>query len=82
MAQLNVYVVSCGPGTQCMNVAVSRARCAAVLVCSPVLLHVGCTTAAHIPFANAVCDFVERAVVVDAAGNRPFNDSNGRSIST
>ncbi len=44
-----------------MNVAVSRARCLAVLVCSPDLLRVACTTAAQIPLANALCAFVERA---------------------
>ena len=45
-----------------MNVAVSRARCLAVLVCSPDLLRVACTTAAQIPLANALCSFVEQAV--------------------
>jgi predicted RecB family nuclease len=50
-----------------MNVAVSRARCMAVVVCSPELLQVACTTAAQIPLANALCSFMERAVVVDAA---------------
>ena len=49
-----------------MNVAVSRARCLAILVCSPDLLRVACTTAAQIPPANALCSFVERAAVVPA----------------
>ncbi len=49
-----------------MNVAVSRARCMAVVVCSPELLQVACTTAAQIPLANALCSFTQRAVVVDA----------------
>jgi hypothetical protein len=48
-----------------MNVAVSRARCLAVLVCSPQLLRVACTRAGQIPLANALCAFVERATVVD-----------------
>jgi uncharacterized protein len=48
-----------------MNVAVSRARCMAVLVCSPDLLRVACTRAGQIPLANALCAFVERAIVVD-----------------
>ena len=48
-----------------MNVAVSRARCLVVLVCSPQLLRVACTRAGQIPLANALCAFVERAVVVD-----------------
>jgi predicted RecB family nuclease len=49
-----------------MNVAVSRARCLAVLVCSPDLLRVACARAGQIPLANALCAFVERAIVVDA----------------
>ena len=49
-----------------MNVAVSRARCLAILVCSPDLLRVACTTAAQIPLANALCSFVERAAVLHA----------------
>ncbi len=44
-----------------MNVAISRARCLAVLVCSPDLLRVACTTAAQIPLANALCSYVARA---------------------
>ncbi|MDQ6847672.1 MAG: TM0106 family RecB-like putative nuclease [Candidatus Dormibacteraeota bacterium] len=49
-----------------MNVAVSRARCLAILVCSPDLLRVACTTAAQIPLANALCSFTERATVLGA----------------
>ncbi|HEY7926460.1 MAG TPA: TM0106 family RecB-like putative nuclease [Candidatus Dormibacteraeota bacterium] len=48
-----------------MNVAVSRARCLAVLVCSPDLLRVACSTAAQIPLANALCSFVDRALRLD-----------------
>ncbi len=48
-----------------MNVAVSRARCLAVLVCSPDLLRVACSTAAQIPLANALCSFVERSLRLD-----------------
>lgn len=48
-----------------MNVAVSRARCLAVLVCSPDLLRVACSTAAQIPLANALCSFIERAGLLD-----------------
>jgi predicted RecB family nuclease len=53
-----------------MNVAVSRARCLAVLVCSPDLLRVACTTAAQIPLANALCSFVEHAVALEPAAPR------------
>ncbi|HEY8675925.1 MAG TPA: TM0106 family RecB-like putative nuclease [Candidatus Dormibacteraeota bacterium] len=48
------------------NVAVSRARCLAVLVCSPDLLRVSCTRASQIPLANALCAFIEQATVLDA----------------
>ena len=44
-----------------MNVAISRARCLAVLVCSPDLLRVACSTAAQIPLANALCSYVAQA---------------------
>ena len=47
-----------------MNVAISRALCLAVLVCSPELLRASCTTAAQIPLANALCSYVERATVL------------------
>jgi uncharacterized protein len=50
-----------------MNVAVSRARCLAVLVCSPDLLRVACSTAAQIPLANALCSFVDGARLLDPA---------------
>jgi uncharacterized protein len=50
-----------------MNVAISRARCLAVLVCSPQLLRVACTRASQIPLANALCAFVARTTVIDAA---------------
>ncbi|MEO8899148.1 MAG: TM0106 family RecB-like putative nuclease [Candidatus Dormibacter sp.] len=49
-----------------MNVAVSRARCLAVVVCSPDLLRVACSTAAQIPLANALCSFVQRSFRLDA----------------
>jgi predicted RecB family nuclease len=48
-----------------MNVAVSRARCLAFLVCSPDLLRVACSTAAQIPLANALCSFVESGLRLD-----------------
>jgi predicted RecB family nuclease len=47
-----------------MNVAVSRARCLAVLVCSPDLLRVACSTAGQIPLANALCSFVDGALAL------------------
>jgi uncharacterized protein len=44
-----------------LNVAVSRARCLAVLVCSPDLLHVRCRTAEQMRLVNALCLLVEMA---------------------
>ena len=44
-----------------LNVAVSRARCLAVLVCSPELLHVRCRNADQMRLVNALCRLVEMA---------------------
>ena len=44
-----------------LNVAVSRARCLAVLVCSPELLHVRCRSADQMKLVNALCMLVEMA---------------------
>ncbi|MGH3040517.1 MAG: TM0106 family RecB-like putative nuclease [Gaiellaceae bacterium] len=44
-----------------LNVAVSRARCLAYLVCSPRLLEVDARTVEHMRLANALCRFVEIA---------------------
>jgi uncharacterized protein len=41
------------------NVAVSRTRALAVLVCSPDLLMVRCRTPEEMRLANALCRFVE-----------------------
>ena len=43
------------------NLAISRARCLAYLVCSPRLLEVNCRTIAQMRLANALCRFVEIA---------------------
>jgi predicted RecB family nuclease len=52
-----------------LNVAVSRARCLAVLVCSPKLLYVRCRSAEQMRLVNALCLLVEMAgqPVVSAA---------------
>lgn len=47
-----------------MNVAVSRAHCMAILVCSPELLHVFCTRASTVPLVNALCAYVQRATLI------------------
>jgi uncharacterized protein len=44
-----------------LNVAVSRARCLAVLVCSPGLLHVRCGSADQMRLVNALCLLTEMA---------------------
>lgn len=44
-----------------LNVATSRARCLAVLVCSPDLLHIRCRSAEHMRLVNALCRLVELA---------------------
>lgn len=42
-----------------LNVAISRAQCVAVLVASPVLFDVQCTTPRQIELANAFCRYLE-----------------------
>jgi predicted RecB family nuclease len=44
-----------------LNVAISRARCLAVLVCNPELLHIRCRDAEQMRLLNALCLFVEMA---------------------
>jgi len=44
-----------------LNVAISRARCLAVLVCNPELLHIRCKNAEQMRLLNALCFFVEMA---------------------
>jgi uncharacterized protein len=44
-----------------LNVAVSRAKCLAHLVCSPRLLDAGCRTVEQMRLANALCELVEHA---------------------
>jgi uncharacterized protein len=44
-----------------LNVAVSRAQCLSVLVCSPDLLEARCRTPQEIALASLLCDVVERA---------------------
>ncbi|MDQ2681033.1 MAG: TM0106 family RecB-like putative nuclease, partial [Candidatus Eremiobacteraeota bacterium] len=46
------------------NVAVSRARALSVLVCSPRLLDIRCTSAAQMLLANLLCTFAETATPV------------------
>ncbi|MGI8574541.1 MAG: hypothetical protein ACR2MA_04195, partial [Egibacteraceae bacterium] len=48
-----------------LNVAVSRARCLAVLVCSPELLHINCRSPEQMRLVNALCRLVELATGPD-----------------
>jgi predicted RecB family nuclease len=45
-----------------LNVAISRARCLAILVASPKLLDIRCRTVEQMRLANALCRFVASAV--------------------
>lgn len=49
-----------------LNVAVSRAKCMPVIVCSPRLLETKCATAEQMRLVNAVCRFKEVAAHVDS----------------
>jgi len=42
-----------------LNVAISRARCVAVVVASPALFHVRCKTPRQMELANAFCRYLE-----------------------
>ncbi|HEY2202140.1 MAG TPA: AAA domain-containing protein, partial [Solirubrobacteraceae bacterium] len=50
-----------------LNVAVSRARALAVLVCSPELLHIRCRNAEQMRLLNALCLLVESASAAGTA---------------
>jgi hypothetical protein len=50
-----------------LNVAVSRAKALAVLVCSPRLLETRCRTVDQMRLVNGLCLFAERANVVTPA---------------
>lgn len=52
------------------NVAVSRAQCMSVVLCSPRLLETRCSTPAQVALVNLLCRYVE-AATVDPAPWRP-----------
>ena len=52
-----------------LNVAVSRARCLAVLVCSPQLLQAPCRSAEQMRLVNALCHLVESALGREEPGS-------------
>ena len=51
-----------------LNVAISRARAMAVLVCSPRLLEARCRTIDQMTLVNGLCAFAERALTVSTDG--------------
>ena len=53
-----------------LNVATSRARCVAAVVCSPALLRVACRTPRQMQLANGLCLAVEAAEGATGAGTR------------
>lgn len=53
-----------------LNVATSRARCAAVLVCSPSLLRPACKTPEHLRLASALARFTELATPISGMERR------------
>ena len=50
-----------------LNVAISRAQCLSILVCSPELLSVRCSTPEQMALVNLLCAFVEEASSTAAA---------------
>ena len=54
-----------------LNVAISRARCLAYLVCSPRLLEVNARTIPQMRLANALCRFVELAEAQSCSSSAP-----------
>lgn len=50
-----------------LNVAISRAQCLSILVCSPELLSVRCSTPEQMALVNLLCAFVEQASSAAAA---------------
>jgi uncharacterized protein len=62
------------------NVAVSRARCASMVVCSSSLLHARCQTPEQMRLVNALCRYRQMATEWDArrAGNRSSSAEAGQ----
>jgi uncharacterized protein len=63
-----------------LNVATSRARCAAIVVASPELVRVQCHTPRQMQLANALCRLVEIAPQVPADMVAPVHASHGGSL--
>ena len=63
-----------------LNVATSRARCAAIVVASPELVRVQCHTPRQMQLANALCRLVEIAPEVATDVVAPAHASHGGSL--
>ena len=63
-----------------LNVATSRARCAAIVVASPELVRVQCHTPRQMQLANALCRLVEIAPDVAADMVAPVHANHGGSL--
>ncbi len=60
-----------------LNVATSRARCAAIVVASPALVRVACQSPRQMQLANALCRLVEMANDTTGRGIAPPGDPGG-----
>jgi uncharacterized protein len=60
-----------------LNVAISRARCLAVLVASPRLLEVACRTIEQMRLVNGLCRFVELSSEQAYLAEVPPNSTKG-----
>jgi uncharacterized protein len=65
-----------------LNVATSRARCAAIVVASPELVRVQCHTPRQMQLANALCRLVELAPQVAPDMAAPVHTNRGGSLAT
>jgi uncharacterized protein len=64
-----------------LNVATSRARCAAIVVASPALVRVACRSPRQMQLANALCRLVEMAGPnVSTTGNAPPGGPGGAFV--
>ncbi len=63
-----------------LNVATSRARCVAAVVCSPALLRVACHTPRQMRLANGLCLAVEAAETAAAGRPRTTDRGTGQAV--
>jgi predicted RecB family nuclease len=63
-----------------LNVATSRARCAAIVVASPALVRVACHSPRQMQLANALCRLVEMAAESRGTGAAPPGGPGGAAV--